>query len=313
MAIEIEEYNFNQQKLIWASARAVMEADNQKHKKNGKKSRSHWSSFERILRNSKYFLEFSGIFERGRKNALQLKKKEIRLTFDSLPKAFDGFTILHLSDLHIDSMQELPEAIIQTIGDEIVDVCVVTGDFRFHSTDPYKQILSPLEMLFSHIETRNGIYGVLGNHDTYKMLFHQKELGIRFLVNESVTISYNGDKLIFSGTDDPFKFFSHAAIDALEEHRDGFKIALVHTSELVETANRNGYALYLCGHTHGGQVCLPGGIPIITHQYEGRNFYRGMWQYKGLTGYTSEGCGVSGIPIRFNTRGEVVKITLHSK
>lgn len=63
------------------------------------------------------------------------------------------------------------------------------------------------------------------------------------------------------------KLFSPAE-EKLPKKSDGFKIALIHTSELSDTASQNGYSLYLCGLTHAGQICLPGGIPLVTHQYE---------------------------------------------
>jgi hypothetical protein len=67
----------------------------------------------------------------------------------------------------------------------------------------------------------------------------------------------------------------------------------------------NGYRFYLCGHTHGGQICLPGGYPVIRHLRYGRKYYRGLWRYRKMIGYTSQGCGTIGIPIRFNTVSEV--------
>ena len=69
----------------------------------------------------------------------------------------------------------------------------------------------------------------------------------------------------------------------------------------------------LCGHTHGGQICLPGGIPIFTHLYSGRKFYRGLWNYGNMKGYTSPGCGAVAIPVRFNSQSEIALITLKKK
>ena len=93
---------------------------------------------------------------------------------------------------------------------------------------------------------------------------------------------------------------------------EGFKIALIHSPEFVDAAAENGFQLYLAGHTHGGQVCLPGGWPIITHMTRYRRYARGLWRHGEMVGYTSTGVGVSGLPVRFNTRGEVALITLHS-
>lgn len=154
---------------------------------------------------------------------------------------------------------------------------------------------------------------VLGNHDTYLMVDYFEEMGIRVLANETVTISRNDGQLAVTGVDDPHYYYTDQAITSMEEHIDGFKILLGHSPELYDVAADNGYSLYLCGHTHGGQICLPGGIPLITHLYNGRKFYRGLWRYNGMKGYTSQGCGSVSIPIRFNCESEISLITLKQK
>jgi predicted MPP superfamily phosphohydrolase len=84
----------------------------------------------------------------------------------------------------------------------------------------------------------------------------------------------------------------------------------VHSAEVADDADAAGYALYLCGHTHGGQICLPGGRPLVTHLKRCRHAASGLWRQGRMVGYTSRGLGVSDLPMRFNTRGEVVVITL---
>ena len=84
----------------------------------------------------------------------------------------------------------------------------------------------------------------------------------------------------------------------------------MHSAEVADDADEAGYSLYLCGHTHGGQICLPGGRPLVTHLKRCRHAARGLWRQGGMTGYTSCGLGVSDLPVRFNTRGEIVLITL---
>ena len=302
-----------EEKLIWASTRSVLELDDVKYKKNGKRSQSHWTTFERILRILTFFLRVFGFLKKGEQNALDIKKNEQIFYFEKLPEEFDGFKILHLSDLHLDSLGGITDKIVSLVAGETFDICVMTGDYRFHTQGNYKQVIEPLKKITSQIKSRHGILAVLGNHDTCRIVNFEEELKVKFLINESFEILKNNEKLIFSGTDDPFKYFTQSAVDALTEKHDGFKVALVHTSELSDSASQNGYSLYLCGHTHAGQICLPGGIPLVTHQYEGRKFYKGVWHLNGMTGFTSPGCGVSGIPIRFFTCGEVTRIILKSK
>jgi uncharacterized protein len=87
-------------------------------------------------------------------------------------------------------------------------------------------------------------------------------------------------------------------------------VLLVHSPELIDEARDFGAGLYLCGHTHGGQICLPGSIPIITNAACSRRFIAGPWQDGPMAGYTHRGTGVSCVPVRFNCPGEVVVHTL---
>jgi len=116
-----------------------------------------------------------------------------------------------------------------------------------------------------------------------------------------------------TGVDDVHYYYTDMALEALEATPDGFKVALVHSPEIYDLAEEHGYALYLAGHTHGGQITLPNGRPIITHLNSGKHLAAGLWQHKTMTGYTSNGVGVSGLPVRYNTRGEISLITLKKK
>ena len=86
---------------------------------------------------------------------------------------------------------------------------------------------------------------------------------------------------------------------------------LVHTPDLAEDAARLGCALYLCGHTHGGQICLPGGWPIVQHLHKETRLGRGLWRRRQMIGYTSLGAGVAGsLPIRLFAPAEITLFRL---
>jgi len=140
-----------------------------------------------------------------------------------------------------------------------------------------------------------------------------EKMGLRVLTNETVHIRRGESSLSVTGLDDPSNYYTDAALCAMEEENDGCKIVLAHSPELYDMASSNGYKLYLCGHTHGGQICLPGGFPLVTHLKTGKKYFRGFWQYNGMSGYTNQGCGASGIPVRFNTKSEIAVITLSRK
>ena len=299
----------NEKKKIWAITRSVLEVDNYKHRRNGKKSRSNWTRFEFLVRQSVPILKMLHLYQRGNRNAKEVVLNRVVLDFPDLPEGFEGYKILHLTDLHLDCVKGIEDRICDRLKDCQYDLCVFTGDYREQTHGHFKQILGPMKKIVTSLAAGDGIFAILGNHDTYLMASHFESMGLKVLANETVHITRGIDRFAITGLDDTYAYYTDQAMHALEEDINGFKIVLVHSPELYDVAAENGYRLYLCGHTHGGQICLPGGMPIITHSYEGRQFYRGLWEYSDMKGYTSQGCGASGIPVRFNTNSEVTLFT----
>jgi len=300
----------NEKRLIWAVNRSVMENIGFALKKSGKKSRSHWDLFRRLLGIFTILLKLTGFYNKGYGNAKTIQINELTLHFPNLPAAFNGFRILHLSDLHIDSIPGFAALIIQKISPLKFDTCLLTGDYRRDINGSFSHILKPLHILSKYIQAPSGTFAVLGNHDTYLMAQYEKQSGMELLINESVEIVSDGEKILITGTDDPFNFYTESALLSLETRGYDFKIAIVHTPELAKVASQNKYDLYLCGHTHGGQICLKEGTPLVSHQFEGKQFNHGRWNIGNMTGYTSRGVGVSGMPVRFNCPAEITLITM---
>jgi predicted MPP superfamily phosphohydrolase len=296
-------------RLIWAVTRSVLETDNYKHKRHGQKSKSNWNLFTKALGVFVFFMKLFGLYQAGLANVFKIRIQKHRLSFPNLPAQFDGFRILHLSDLHIDSVAGLEDTIIERIREVDFDLCVLTGDYRQSSAGVFTHILKPIKKIAHHIQAEFGPLAVLGNHDTYLMANFENESGIRLLINETVELKRGDDKLIVSGADDPFSYYTDASLLAFTPEK-AFKIALVHTSELADIAAENEYALYLCGHTHGGQICLPGGKALISHQTEGNKYISGFWNLGQMRGYTSTGCGVSGVALRYNCLPEITLFEL---
>jgi predicted MPP superfamily phosphohydrolase len=297
-------------RLIWAATRSVLENVGYHKKKSGKKSRSHWNIFVRLLKILKLVLKITGYYQKGYGNAKTIRLEKLRLTYPNLPSGLSGLKILHLSDLHLDSIPGFAALIRDQIKDLDFDLCVLTGDYRRDSSGSFAHILKPFAILSKYLEAPLGTFAVLGNHDTYLMAQYEKETGVELLINESVEIDYQGHRILITGTDDPFNYYTESALLALETKKYDFKIALVHTSELAKTAAENAYDLYLCGHTHGGQICLKENMPILSHQFEGKQFNNGLWEIGEMKGYTSRGAGVSGMPVRFNCPAEVTLFTV---
>jgi predicted MPP superfamily phosphohydrolase len=90
---------------------------------------------------------------------------------------------------------------------------------------------------------------------------------------------------------------------------DGFRIALVHSVEAADEASQR-HRLMLSGHSHGGQLCLPGGFAPVRSLKRHRHLYRGLWEHRGMTGYTTTGIGTSVLPFRLNSPPEIVSMVL---
>ncbi|MEA1878164.1 MAG: metallophosphoesterase [Bacteroidota bacterium] len=300
-----------EKRLIWAATRSVLENAGVARKKSGKKSKSRWNLFLRLMKIFALFLKLSGNYKKGYGNAKTITVSDVQLHFPKLPDTFKGLRILHLSDLHLDSIPGFAALITNKIKDLDFDLCVLTGDYRRDSSGSFSHILKPFMILSKYIEAPLGTFAVLGNHDTFLMARYEDQSGIELLINESVEIEKDGQKILITGTDDPFNFYTEQALLSLETKGYDFKIALVHTSELAKTAAANKYDLYLCGHTHGGQICIKKGVPIISHQFEGKEYNNGLWEIDQMKGYTSRGVGVSGMPVRFNCPPEVTIFTLN--
>lgn len=300
----------NQQRVIWAAARLAMESSQKKNRRNGSSGIRYWASFEKVLSLFVWLLRLTGLHNKGIQNATDIKCIQHSISFDSLPEAFHQFRILHLTDLHIDGNLHMLNPLIEKISTLEYDTCFISGDFRFCTHGKISGVIEPLKKLLDVIKAPYGIYATLGNHDSQAMVPLFEEMGIRMLINESVKIQKGDDGIVLTGIDDVHYYYTDNAIHAMEQSPDGFKIELVHSPEMFDVAADNQYSLYLCGHTHAGQICLPGGKPVFKHLYTGKNLTKGFWKLNGLTGYTSAGCGTSGIPVRFNCKGEITLFTL---
>jgi len=153
------------------------------------------------------------------------------------------------------------------------------------------------------------VYGVLGNHDTICMTPGLEQMGIRMLLNECEAIEHNGEHIHLAGIDDAH-FYRADNIEKAGSAipRGEFSILLSHTPEIYRQAAHADFDVLLSGHTHGGQICLPGGIPITLDSVLPRQMGSGAWKYRDMIGYTSVGAGSSVVPVRFNCPPE---ITLH--
>ena len=264
----------------------------------------NWYSIHSVIRNT---LKLTGLYWRGRRNAENIQVRHHHVKLPELPTAFDGFTILHVSDMHVDISHGAMRRLIELLPGLGYDICVLTGDFRGNTFGPFDATLEGLARMRAHL--KDPVYGVLGNHDTICMVPGMEEMGIRMLLNEAETIVRGNQRIHLAGIDDAHYY----RVDNIEKaasqfpHSE-FSVLLSHTPEIYRQAAHADFNILLSGHTHGGQICLPGSIPITLDSVLPRHMGSGPWKYHDMVGYTSVGAGSVVVPVRFNCLPE---ITLH--
>ena len=264
----------------------------------------NWYPVHSVIRKA---LKLTGLYWRGRRNTGRILVKRSDVMFKELPSLFDGYTILHISDMHVDMNEAAMQRVIELVGDMRYDLCVLTGDYRGKTFGPFEAALEGVAKVRAHL--KEPVYGVLGDHDTIQMVPAMEAMGIRMLLNECEVIVRGDQRIYLAGIDDAHCFkVENIEKAALQIPYGEFSILLSHTPEIYRHAAHADFNLLLSGHTHGGQICLPGSIPIILDSVLPRRMGAGAWQYHNMSGYTSVGAGSSVVPVRLNCPPE---ITLH--
>lgn len=264
----------------------------------------NWYSTHALFKTA---LKLTGLYALGHRNARKIRVLTNPVSLPRLPSLFEGFSVLHISDLHADLNPEPMKRLAEILPGLHYDLCVITGDFRGQTFGPFDTALDILRQLHAHLH--GPVYAVLGNHDSIRMLPTIEEMGIRMLMNESVPLTRDNQQIYLSGVDDAHYYRADNIQQAASAIPPGMvSILLSHTPEIYRQAAHAGFSLMLSGHTHGGQICLPGHIPIMLDARLPRSMGSGPWTYGSLTGYTSVGVGCSIVPVRFNCLPEV---TLH--
>ena len=158
----------------------------------------NWYSTHAIFRLA---LKLTGLYGRGLKNTARIQVRHNSLELAALPASFDGFTLLHISDMHADMNPAPMQRLIEILPEVQYDLCVLTGDFRGQTFGPYEAALDGLARVRDHLE--GPAYAVLGNHDTIRMVPAMEAMGIRMLLNESEAI-VRGDDTFEAGIPESF-------------------------------------------------------------------------------------------------------------
>jgi predicted MPP superfamily phosphohydrolase len=265
----------------------------------------NWYSAHSLLRN---ILKVSGFYWRGRSNTVNFRLTHNTIELPHLPLAFDGYTLLHLSDLHADMYPPTIDALKRQLAGIVYDAVVLTGDYRAWTFGNIDASMEGMRRVCD--ELQGPVFGVLGNHDSIRMVPELEAMGVQMLLNEWVSLERDGERIHLSGIDDAHYY----KVDNIEKAADGIPLSSVaillsHTPEIYRQAAHAGFDLFFCGHTHGGQICLPGGYPLTLDARCPRRLGSGAWRHAQMQGYTSAGAGTSIVEVRINCPPE---ITLHT-
>lgn len=250
---------------------------------------------------------------------------EYTVSSAELPKSFDGFRILVISDLHCSEFGEENAELLSAASDAVPDIIVILGDLldtRHGPTEIGTELAANAAKLAP-------TYFVTGNHEYSERNFDQiqkilTECGVTVLRNEHTPLTKDGESITLVGIDDPTflrnegdtqnSYISDLMAELIPlatEGAEGYTVLLSHRPEFPELFSENGADLVLSGHAHGGQFILPliGGL-YAPGQGWFPEYYRGVHIQDDTTVIISRGLGNSSFPYRFNNRPELVLVTL---
>lgn len=240
-----------------------------------------------------------------------LRVRKVSIPFPHLPPPLDGLRIVQLSDFHCEPFTPLSflSRAAETASNLNADIIALTGDF----IDSRPTAIEDLAPVLAQIKSRFGTFAINGNHDVRKagtlVEKHLAKNGIHFLKNRSQTLTINDHPLHVAGADSLF-----GSLDINQTLKnvpsEGFTLLLAHEPDTADLAAASGkVALQLSGHSHGGQIRIPG-LPPPYLPIGGRKYPRGLYRLGKTALFTSIGLGTTQFPLRFGCPPEIVEITL---
>lgn len=210
------------------------------------------------------------------------------------------------------------DAAVDAIVNAKPDVVLLGGDYVLFSSDHIDALASRLARL---AEVPLGVHAVLGNHDLWAddrvIAAALRRAGVSVLVNERRRLPAPYDDIALHGLDDPWtgSFHSRALARSESDSTITTNIVLVHAPEAMPLLRYHAFDLAVCGHTHGGHIALPGGVPIVAPGPQSRVYAHGRFDLDDgpshkpkRTLLVSRGVGSSELPFRWNATPDVLVI-----
>lgn len=240
--------------------------------------------------------------------------RRVSIPLPTLPVELDGLRICQLSDLHRNRWvsEAFIRGAVETANSLKAELTVITGDFISGGRHYGASAVRALEAIRAPL----GVFGVLGNHDISAgdpdgLRAQLERAGVRMLVNASAAVRRRGGELRLCGVDDPRSGEPDLEAALQDGPGNAFRVLLCHVPDFADETSLYGVPLQLSGHSHGGQIVLPGGMrPVLPGG--GQKYPAGLYHLAGTETriFTNTGLGVIGVPIRVNCPPEISLITL---
>jgi predicted MPP superfamily phosphohydrolase len=241
-----------------------------------------------------------------------LTVERVRLPLRNLNPALAGLTIVQLSDIHLETYTkiDLVQQAVNVVNDLNPDLVVLTGDYVWRKLDA----IFELAPVLSRLNAKYGVFSILGNHEIWtdanvvRAAF--TAAGIPVLVNQGVTLSIDQAPLVLAGLDDGWSGKPNLNAALAGAPAGAPVILLLHEPDLADQISLDGrVSLQLAGHSHGGQIRLPG-VGALVLPYLGRKYDLGLYNVNHMWLYTNRGLGATTEPVRYNCPPEITEITL---
>lgn len=247
--------------------------------------------------------------------------EEVTLSVPGLPKGFDGYRIVQITDVHLGGLTNGRDfdGLVERMNALDPDLIAITGDLGETPVSDAGDDARPIRRL----KARDGVYFVPGNHEVYagvdEWVSLVRGLGATVLLNEHRLIQRGDGGILIAGVPNPgrgihgtpagAKGIAAIPSDPAEALRGAppaaFKLLLAHQPSSAEAAQRAGFDLMLCGHTHGGQYFPWNLVAALAYR-----FVQGWGQLEQLKVYVSRGVGVYVVPLRLGIPPELTLLVL---
>ena len=251
----------------------------------------------------------------------RLSLTRLDLVLPGLPKSASPLRVLHISDLHVERWTQRETRLLALVAAAQPDMILLTGDYVNLSYNEDEITHRQVRQLLRQLNAPYGVYATLGSPPVdlphlIPALF--ADLPVRLLRDEWTCLDLaDGRELVLLGLDctHDIDLDGQRLAQLLQRAPNGVpRILLYHSPELMPQAADHGLDLYLCGHTHGGQVRVPGFGALITSSQLGRKYVMGHYRLNKTNLYVSRGVGLEGLSaprVRFLSPPEITLITLH--